>query len=90
MSLFDVIKYPIDISFRLEDLERIPSDILKEWWKECIEIRNELWENNDGLWLMIRGSSTKGIHEYFQCEHTIGLHERALKALQRRLNEHDR
>ena len=34
MSLFDVIAYPIDIRFRLEDLERIPSNILWEWAKE--------------------------------------------------------
>lgn len=32
MSLFDVIKYPIDINYRVEDLQRIPEAILNNWW----------------------------------------------------------
>lgn len=32
MSLFDVIRYPIDRCFRTDHLESLPPHILKEWW----------------------------------------------------------
>jgi len=32
MSLFDVIRYPIDIQFQLESLDAIPYRIVRDWW----------------------------------------------------------
>lgn len=32
MTIFTAIKYPIDINFRTEDLERIPTSVLWCWW----------------------------------------------------------
>lgn len=37
MSLFDVIRYPIDINFRVEDLDRIPTKLLQSWWYDVVE-----------------------------------------------------
>ena len=41
MSLFDVIRWPIDERFLLEDLERIPNKILIKWWKEDVKLPYE-------------------------------------------------
>lgn len=38
MSLFDVLRYPLDINFTVEDLNRIPCSILNEWWDGLIEL----------------------------------------------------
>ena len=32
MALFDVLRYSIDIDFKEEDLNRIPIEILNDWW----------------------------------------------------------
>ena len=32
MSIFDVIKYPVDENFEVEDLRRIPPKALSAWW----------------------------------------------------------
>lgn len=32
MSLFDVVRYPIDERFEPEDLSRIPQRALHDWW----------------------------------------------------------
>ena len=45
MSLFDVIRYPIDNRFLIEDLERIPVEILNECWDEISEERAHLRDN---------------------------------------------
>ena len=45
MSLFDVIKYPIDERFSVEDLDRIPKHILIDWWcnnQSLAKIREQL------------------------------------------------
>lgn len=39
MSLFDVLRYPIDERYRLDDLQRIPWHILDAWWKEVAHRR---------------------------------------------------
>ena len=36
MSIFDVIKYPINEEFELEDLKRIPAPALVNWWFDDI------------------------------------------------------
>ena len=82
MSLFDIIKYPIDIRFRLEDLKRIPSKVLWIWCKEDLCIDPML-------------SSPKAILSYFYSYAPIMTGNRMqwlevqLKALQRRIQEHD-
>jgi hypothetical protein len=35
MSLFTTLRYPIDINFRIEDLNRMPSSVLALWWSYC-------------------------------------------------------
>lgn len=82
MSLFDIIKYPIDIRFRLEDLERIPSNILWIWAKEDLgmdpiiscPINLHSYVNNGKVWFD---------------NIWVGNRKVWLKALQRRIIEHD-
>ena len=82
MSLFDIIKYPIDIRFQSEDLKRIPSIILWEWAKEDLgmdpiisrPINLHSYVNNGKIWFD---------------NIWIGNRKVWLKALQRRIQEHD-
>ena len=32
MNTFNVLRYPVDRRFAVEDLQRLPNDILQEWW----------------------------------------------------------
>lgn len=32
MNAFNVLKYPVDERFVVEDLQRLPNDMLQEWW----------------------------------------------------------
>ena len=37
MSLFDLIRYPVDIDFIPEDLDRLPKEVLLKWWGEMAD-----------------------------------------------------
>ena len=93
MSLFDVIRYPVNKDFTVEDLERIPFPLLIEWWTELIEYSSI----HHGIFYMSRMKRCmeRHIDSAFwmsQCMKTTDLpkfKKYALEALQRRLNEHD-
>jgi len=38
MSLFDVIRYPINDIFDTDELDKLPISILKDWISECVDI----------------------------------------------------
>jgi hypothetical protein len=89
MSLFDIIRYPIDINFRLEDLERIPCNILDEWWRELVEYRKKDQVGWNKSWMTFRGETTQSKHSYMENISADDWKEHALQALQRRLKEND-
>ena len=31
MNAFNVLKYPVDEEFKVEDLQRLPNDMLRDW-----------------------------------------------------------
>jgi hypothetical protein len=89
MSLFDVIRYPINESFLEEDLARIPSIILNDWWKEFIEHKKKMMPGYTGVWMSHHISSPKNMSRYMRMTGEQWYHEYALKDLQRRLKEYD-
>lgn len=89
MSLFDIIKYPIDIRFRLEDLERIPSNILDEWWKELCESYKDTCLLSTFFKIEEYGNTVDRMTFYVSGVNENYWNEYALKALQRRIQEHD-
>ena len=89
MSLFDVIRYPIDINFRLEDLERIPSKILTDWWSECVDIRDRMIGDIYHSWMVSCGETAHHMSAFMNNISDTELREAALKALQRRLREYN-
>ena len=82
MSLFDVIAYPIDDRFLLEDLERIPSIILWKWCSEDLDI-DPMLSNPTSIYSFMNGGINMKSNIWYEFT------ERSLKALQRRIKEHD-
>jgi len=81
MSLFDTIRYPITIVFRIEDLQRIPNDILWDWIKKDLKVEmiphpNQVYRH------MV------GIHNFIKVAPT-SYRETQLKSLQRRIEEYE-
>lgn len=89
MSLFDVLRYPVNKDFTVEDLERIPFPLLTEWWNELILYREE----HHGFFYVKRMKryidSAYRMSYYMKGNNLPKFKEYALEALQRRLNEHD-
>jgi len=90
MSLFDVIRYPIDVNFRLEDLEHIPSNILNEWWDEVVEYRSKTESDLATALMKYWRGSVIDMDFYLRFNTNRGWKKYALKVLQRRLKENDR
>jgi hypothetical protein len=76
MSLFDVIRYPIDSRFRVEDLERIPADVLREWYRENLNPNSELSQEITPWFL----------HTYIKI-FTRSIKESSLEDLQKKIRE---
>lgn len=81
MSLFDVIRYPINNLLQFEDLNRIPHPIIRKW------IDNDF---GDSLFShFYTGEATHSILFYLQLQVSILEQDRLLKCLQRRIEEYD-
>lgn len=81
MSLFDVIRYPINYQFHFEDLDRIPRPIIHKWIDDDFE--DKLFSHFN------RERATHSIFFYLQLQISIIKRDRLLKCLQKRIKEYD-
>lgn len=71
MSIFDVIRYPISEQFLVQDLDRIPDEILFPWWNTHI-LNVYLTVHPTYKWIH-RAPIYRTIHTYFSNKDRITL-----------------
>ena len=65
MTLLHIIKYPITVDFKQEDLERMPAELLIDWWKNEPELHyyQQSYGHNSDYIINTRTSNTARARE---------------------------
>ncbi len=74
MNAFNVLKYHVDERFAVEDLQRLPNDMLQEWWY------NDLRGVSEPSAAFVSAVLTSSTEEY---------HAKALQQLKDRIKNYD-
>ena len=74
MNAFNVLKYPVDEEFKVEDLQRLPNDMLRDWWY------NDLRGVSNPSPTFVSAILTSSTEEY---------HAKALQQLRDRIKNYD-